>query len=63
MIRQFYPEEWSVYKGLRLAALTEAPDAFGSTVAAESGRSDADWQDFLNQGKAVNYKFNLWFAS
>ncbi len=50
MIRQFYPEEWPVYKGLRLAALTEAPNAFGSTVAAESGRSDADWQDFLNQG-------------
>ncbi len=30
-------------KDLRLRALADSPDAFGSTLAAEQGRADAEW--------------------
>ena len=43
-VRPFLPEDWQVYKALRLRALTDAPDAFGSTLAREESFSDARWQ-------------------
>ncbi len=42
-IRPFAPHEWPIYKDLRLRALADSPDAFGSTLAAEQGRTDAEW--------------------
>jgi ribosomal protein S18 acetylase RimI-like enzyme len=36
-IRVLTPDDWPIWRDLRLAALAEAPDAFGSTLA--------DWQD------------------
>jgi GNAT superfamily N-acetyltransferase len=49
-IRLFASHEWPLYKGLRLRALAESPDAFGSTLAAEQGRSDLDWSNRLASG-------------
>ena len=49
-IRLFAPQEWPLYKSLRLRALAESPDAFGSTLAAEQNRSDADWSNRLASG-------------
>jgi hypothetical protein len=46
-IRTFAENEWAIYKDLRLTALTESPDAFGSTLARELERSDADWASRL----------------
>ncbi|MBX7232796.1 MAG: GNAT family N-acetyltransferase [Caldilineales bacterium] len=42
-VRPFAPHEWSIYRELRLRALADAPDAFGSTLAAEQERADEDW--------------------
>lgn len=42
-IRKLAPDEGRIYRDLRLAALADSPDAFGSSLAGEQGRSDAEW--------------------
>ncbi|MEO8138117.1 MAG: GNAT family N-acetyltransferase [Gemmatimonadota bacterium] len=39
-----------VLRALRIQALSEAPEAFGSTLAREVARSPADWQRWLSPG-------------
>ena len=46
-IRRFTPEEWSTYREVRLRALADSPDAFGSTFEIESRHADAWWQERL----------------
>ena len=47
-IRTFIAREWRTYKDLRLRALADSPDAFGSTLAREQDRSDAEWSSRLS---------------
>lgn len=42
-IRTLHPDDWPVYRDLRLRALDEAPYAFCSTFAEESQRTDDAW--------------------
>ncbi len=42
-IRRVEPGDGLRLKSVRLAALADSPDAFSSTHAAESGRSDEEW--------------------
>ena len=49
-VRAFEAHEWAAYRALRLAALSDAPDAFGSTWAAEAERGDAHWRERLERG-------------
>src|SRR5262245_19074389 len=42
-IRTLAADEWRLYRDLRLRALADSPDAFGSTLVEESGRPDAEW--------------------
>ena len=42
-VRPLAGSEWPLYRALRLRALADAPAAFGSTLAAEQERTDADW--------------------
>lgn len=49
-IRRFEPGEWRTYRELRLRALEDAPDAFGSTLAREAASSDRDWKERLQSG-------------
>jgi ribosomal protein S18 acetylase RimI-like enzyme len=46
-IRRLAPDEWAAYRVLRLRALEESPDAFGSTLAHERDRPDAEWASRL----------------
>ena len=46
-IRKFTSDEWPAYRDVRLAALKEAPDAFGSTYEESIGRLDEQWRDRL----------------
>lgn len=50
IVRRFAPEEWRVYRDLRLHALQESPDAFGSTHVHEARRSDSEWAARLARG-------------
>jgi GNAT superfamily N-acetyltransferase len=51
-VRRFTPDEWRLYRDLRLRALQDAPDAFGSTYEHECQRTDSDWRTRLERGAA-----------
>jgi len=38
------PEDWERVRWIRLAALTDAPDAFGATLAAAQAHPEAEWR-------------------
>lgn len=44
-VRPVNPAEWRTYRDLRLRALLESPQAFGSTHEMEATRADAVWAD------------------
>ncbi|MDE2430865.1 MAG: GNAT family N-acetyltransferase [Burkholderiales bacterium] len=46
-IRLLSAHEWALYRAARLRALTDSPDAFGSTLASEQERTDDAWSTRL----------------
>lgn len=50
IIQRFAAHEWSSYRDLRLRALAESPDAFGSTFEVECARSESEWARRLEAG-------------
>ncbi len=59
IVRRFASDEWSLYRALRLRALQDAPDAFGSTYAHESQRTDREWRARLADGVAASRQLPL----
>lgn len=55
IIRRLDPAEWRTARHLRVAALTESPEAFGSTVLREQGLEPDAWLARLTD--------NAWFAA
>ena len=53
VVHRLAAHEWRTYRELRLRALAESPDAFGSTLEAESGRPDAEWARRLEIGASA----------
>jgi GNAT superfamily N-acetyltransferase len=49
-VRKFEVAEFSSYRSLRLSALEESPDAFGSTLGAEQLRTTEEWASRLQSG-------------
>jgi len=49
MLRELNDDDWALWRALRQAALTESPDAFGSTIAEWTGAGDLEtrWRDRL----------------
>jgi ribosomal protein S18 acetylase RimI-like enzyme len=49
-IRRATPEDLSTLRALRIEALTEAPEAFGSTLEREVARTPEDWRRWFSPG-------------
>ena len=49
-IRRLDGHEWRAYRDLRLRALADSPDAFGSTLERERDRPDAEWAAGVSSG-------------
>ncbi len=48
-IRRIRTDDWPAFRDLRLRALQGEPDAFGSTYAEESTRSDEQWIEWVTE--------------
>jgi ribosomal protein S18 acetylase RimI-like enzyme len=59
VVRKFAPDEWPLYRMLRLSALEESPEAFGSTLAHEGARADEDWATRLSRGASSGRELPL----
>lgn len=47
-IRPIKTNEWRKYRNLRLRALRDSPDAFGSTYEVEEARTDSMWVSWID---------------
>jgi ribosomal protein S18 acetylase RimI-like enzyme len=54
-IRRVTPEEWQVYRQVRLTALTEAPYAFMSTLEREQAFGEDIWRQRLGSPTAATF--------
>jgi GNAT superfamily N-acetyltransferase len=44
LVRAVDPDDWEVLRDIRLAALRDAPDAFGSTYEQQAAFTEEDWR-------------------
>jgi ribosomal protein S18 acetylase RimI-like enzyme len=51
-IIQLTPDDWQVYRALRLEALRTEPQAFGSDYASNLQRSESSWRERLEESEA-----------
>ena len=49
-VRPFAADEWPLYRDLRLRALRDSPDAYGSILDLEAALSDEEWTERLGRG-------------
>lgn len=47
-ITRLTPDRWQLYKSIRLQALKDAPDSYGSTLEQEAAMSDTEWKSRLD---------------
>ncbi|HEX7303915.1 GNAT family N-acetyltransferase [Lentzea sp.] len=52
-IHQVEPDEWRLWRDIRLEALSSDPEEFGSTLAVEREYGEAEWRDRAAEGLKV----------
>jgi GNAT superfamily N-acetyltransferase len=50
LVREVIAEDWEALRDIRLEALRNAPEAFGSTYEREAAFAEADWQRRISRG-------------
>jgi len=58
LVREVEPDDWAILRDIRLAALQDAPQAFGSTYLREARFTEAQWRKRIND-RAVTFFAHL----
>ncbi|WP_240670012.1 hypothetical protein [Actinoplanes solisilvae] len=46
-LRRLEPDDWPTWRALRLAALSDSPQAFASSLTREQSYGEGEWRDWL----------------
>jgi len=57
VVREVTPDDWNVLRDVRLAALREAPYAFGSTYAREAAFTEENWLGRINERSVTFFAY------
>lgn len=60
-IRAIGPDDWQAFRAIRVAALTDSPAAFGSTLEDAEQRSDEEWQAMV-RARCTSDASAIWLA-
>src|SRR6185437_1520999 len=58
VVREVSADDWELMRDVRLAALAEAPAAFGSSYARESGFTEAQWRGRISDRSVTFFAFD-----
>jgi GNAT superfamily N-acetyltransferase len=57
-VRQVTADDWELMRDVRLAALAEAPSAFGSTYAREAAFTEAQWRGRFSERSVAFFAYD-----
>lgn len=52
-LRFLTPDDWSLWRDVRLKSLADSPDAFGSTYEREAAYDEAAWREWVERANPV----------